>query len=114
MSPDLWHIGVSIASTGLCLDWLASILEISIQEAVNLADEAPPGSKGLAFLPHLTEERSSLFAGARGGFLNFTLDHGRADLSRSARSYQGLRALKSYRGAEDPRWLEGALLRNFL
>ncbi len=83
VSPDLWHIGVSIASTGLCLDWLASILEISVQEAVNLAEEAPPGSKGLVFLPHLTEERSSLFAGARGGFLNFTLDHGRADLSRS-------------------------------
>ena len=49
VSPDLWHIGVSIASTGLCLDWLASILEISVQEAVNLAEEAPPGSKGLVF-----------------------------------------------------------------
>ena len=83
VSAGLWHVGVSIASTGLCLDWLASILGVSVQEAVDLARESPPGSNGLVFMPHLAEERSSLFSGAKGGFYNLSQDHGRPDLSRS-------------------------------
>jgi xylulokinase len=51
---------------------------------VELAAEAPPGSRGLLFTPWLNGERSPVDDGAlRGGFHNLALHHTRADLVRA-------------------------------
>jgi len=84
ISPDHCHLGGTIATTGKSLEWLCSIMGLTAQEIDLLAKESPPGSNGLAFFPHLAEERSPFFEQIPGGFLSLSLEHSRSDLARSA------------------------------
>jgi sugar (pentulose or hexulose) kinase len=82
-----WVLGGAMASTGAAVDWLAgSILdgEWSIEELLAEAASAPPGARGLVFLPYLAGERAPIFdEAARGAFIGLTLAHERRHLVRA-------------------------------
>jgi xylulokinase len=63
----------------------AASLGLNPYEVLNLvAAQAPPGAKGLIFLPYLLGERSPWWnPKARGGFIGLTMRHNRADLIRA-------------------------------
>jgi len=83
VSPENWHLGGTIATTGKSLEWLGSLMGLTARKIDLLAKESPPGSNGLVFFPHLAEERSPFFERIPGGFLSLSLDHTRSDLARS-------------------------------
>ena len=84
--PEVWfNMGV-ILSAGLSLTWLRDhfLLDISYQEMADLAMQAPPGSDGLIFLPHLAGVRTPYMnTSARGAFIGLTLHHDRRHLCRA-------------------------------
>ena len=57
----------------------------SVYELLNdLAAKAPPGSRGLLYLPYLLGERSPRWnPNARGAFVGLTMRHGRAEMVRA-------------------------------
>jgi xylulokinase len=65
----------------------------------HLAEESPPGSRGVIFTPWLYGERTPVQdAWVRAGFLNVSLENSRADLARA--TFEGV--------ALNTRWLLGA------
>ena len=70
------------------LEWLQEAVapDLGTPEAVlDAAAQAPPGSDGLLFLPHIVGERApEWLGGARGAYLGLTRAHGRAHLLRAA------------------------------
>ncbi|MFO1352523.1 MAG: xylulokinase [Gammaproteobacteria bacterium] len=95
-SPDTWHVmGVNLVGGG-ALRWLRDHLsEAQRNEAEargvdaythlsEIAAHAPPGARGLLFLPYMIGERCPYpDPAARGGFIGLALHHGRADLTRA-------------------------------
>ncbi len=84
--PELWFNMGAILSAGLSLTWLRDnfLLGISYQEMADLALQAPPGSDGLFFLPHLAGVRTPhMDPHARGAFIGLTLHHDRRHLCRT-------------------------------
>ena len=84
--PGLWYSMGAILSAGLSLTWLRDniLLDISYQEMADLALQAPPGSDGLRFLPHLAGVRTPhMDPRARGAFIGLTLHHDRRHLCRA-------------------------------
>lgn len=63
----------------------AARLGLSAYDLMNLqAEQAPPGARGLIFLPYLLGERSPRWNPlARGGFIGLTVRHGRPELIRA-------------------------------
>jgi len=84
--PEMWfNMGV-ILSAGLSLTWLRDnfLLDMNYQEMADLAMQAPPGSDGLIFLPHLAGVRTPYMdPSARGAFIGLTLHHDRRHLCRA-------------------------------
>ena len=78
-------LGVTLAAGG-ALRWYRDTvaLEIPFADLIALADHSPPGSHGVLFLPHLAGERSPhLDPESRGAWVNLSLAHTRADLTRA-------------------------------
>lgn len=91
VSPAKWHcMGVSLNAGG-AMEWFRGALAgfrggeaPSAQEIALIAAEAPPGSRGLLFLPYLNGERCPHpDPEARGGFIGLTARHNAADMARS-------------------------------
>jgi xylulokinase len=91
--PGRRYLGAAISSSGLALDWLASLLGVHDLETLLLpAADVPAGSDGLLllpyiaglFLPYATDEHAPLAdPSARGVFFGLRAAHGRAHLVRA-------------------------------
>lgn len=84
--PGRWHfMGVMLSAAG-SLQWHRDELAPSMKfdDLVAEAQEIPPGSEGLLFLPYLTGERTPYPDPlARGAWVGLTVRHGRAHLTRA-------------------------------
>lgn len=89
LDPELYFPTGTMQSAGGSLDWLERLLrgqgeEILYDELETAAASAPPGSRGLLFLPYLIGERSPHWNPlARGVFAGLTMSHGRAEMARA-------------------------------
>ncbi|MCX8206717.1 MAG: FGGY family carbohydrate kinase [Methanothrix sp.] len=81
LDRTLWHTGASLSTTGLSMEWMASLVSKQPWELVAEAEIAPPGSGGLIFLPYLSRERHSI--SAVGAMINISLNHGLPEVSRA-------------------------------
>ena len=71
-------------TAGACRDWATDHLEVDHAGLDALAAGSPPGARGLLFCPWLFGERSPVpDSGLRGGLLNLSLGHTRADTARA-------------------------------
>lgn len=90
-AADRWHVMGVALNTGGAFHWLRGALaplagdcELSYARLVELAEAAPPGARGLLFLPYLLGERCPHVApDARGAWIGLTPQHGAAELVRS-------------------------------
>ena len=83
--PGRWlRIGARSA-TGAAVDWAArELLRVGVERFFGLAAEAPAGSGGVLFAPHLAGERTPLWdPEARGIFAGLTLATSAAEVARS-------------------------------
>jgi xylulokinase len=84
--PERWHVmGVMLSAAG-SLRWFRDALAPGVEFAtlVDEADDVPPGSDGLLFLPYLSGERTPHpDPQARGAFVGLTAQHGRPHMTRS-------------------------------
>ncbi|MCQ8904001.1 MAG: FGGY family carbohydrate kinase [Methanothrix sp.] len=81
LDGSLWHTGASLSTTGMSMEWVASLVSKHPWELAAEAEIAPPGSGGLIFLPYLSSERHSI--SAVGAMVNISLNHGLPELSRA-------------------------------
>jgi len=91
--PGRRYLGTAISSSGLALDWLASLFGVHDLESLLIpAAEVPAGSDGLLllpyiaglFLPYTNDEHTPLAdPWARGVFFGLRAGHGRAHLVRA-------------------------------
>ncbi|OUL35850.1 xylulokinase [Nostoc sp. T09] len=78
-------LGVTLAAGG-SLRWYRDTFapQISYTELMDMAERSLPGARGVLFLPHLAGERSPhLDPDTRGAFVNLSLAHTQADISRA-------------------------------
>ncbi|MGZ8652675.1 MAG: xylulokinase [Actinomycetota bacterium] len=84
--PERWHVmGVMLSAAG-SLRWFRDALApgVDYPTLVDEANDVPPGSDGLLFLPYLSGERTPYpDPRARGAFVGLTAQHGRKDMTRS-------------------------------
>ncbi len=97
MDPRYYFPTGTNQCAGGAFDWLERLLRCATPEdagdasAARIYDElataaatAPPGARGLLFLPHLIGERTPYWnPSARGGFVGLTMAHGRAEMARA-------------------------------
>ncbi|NDJ62694.1 MAG: xylulokinase, partial [Chloroflexi bacterium] len=94
--PNMFMPAGTMQAAGASYQWMhdqlagleieaAQRLSISAFDLMNLqAEEAPPGARGLLFLPYLLGERSPRWnTKARGAFIGLTIRHTRADMIRA-------------------------------
>ncbi len=87
VARDRYYAMDGLFSSGAAVEWLRGLIApgAPLYEASaaieTLAATAPPGSRGVLFLPHLT-------AGERGAFVGLTASSGRSALARAV--YEGL------------------------
>ena len=84
--PDRWYLMGVILSAGNAMRWLRDMLLPggSYETLTAEAEEVPPGSDGLYFLPYLTGERTPHNdSAARGVFFGLHLGHTRAHMTRA-------------------------------
>ena len=85
-APGQWHLmGVMLSAAG-SLQWYRDALApgVDFGELTAEAEDAPPGSEGLLFLPYLTGERTPHPDPlARGAWVGLTRRHQRAHLTRA-------------------------------
>lgn len=84
--PGIWHfMGVMLSAAG-SLQWYRDTLapDVSFDDLLTEAQNAPAGSDGLFFLPYLTGERTPHpDPDARGAFIGLTSRHTRALMTRA-------------------------------
>lgn len=84
--PNRWHfMGVMLSAAG-SLQWYRDTLapDKDFDALVGEAEDAPPGSEGLLFLPYLTGERTPYPDPlARGAWVGLTVRHTRPHLTRA-------------------------------
>jgi xylulokinase len=84
--PGRWHVmGVMLSAAG-SLRWFRDTLAPGVEfpTLIDEANEVPPGSDGLLFLPYLSGERTPhADPRARGAFVGLTAHHGRPHMTRS-------------------------------
>lgn len=81
-----WHVMGVTQGAGLSLQWFRNNFTqgMDYDALVTEAQQAPPLSHGLYWLPYLMGERTPhLDAIARGGWIGLTAKHGRGDMVRS-------------------------------
>ncbi len=85
LTPGTTIVGGAFAAGGRAVDWWADIVGQTDPAAIlTQAEQAPPGSDGVVFLPFLAGERAPIWdPGARGAFLGLTFNHGPAHLARA-------------------------------
>jgi xylulokinase len=86
--PGRYYIMGGLYTSGACVDWLRALLmpggEQSYAELLALAAEAPVGSGGVFFVPHLRGATlPSDDPDARGTFIGLSTDTSRASLARA-------------------------------
>ena len=82
--PGAYHLMGVTLSAGGSLAWWRETLGREYDELVGAAEQVPPGSEGLLFLPYLTGERTPhLDPKARGAFFGLNYRHGIAHMTRS-------------------------------
>lgn len=87
--PDQWYLMGVILSAGNSLRWLRDVLLADRTDGgydflTSEAEQAPPGSDGLFFLPYLSGERTPHNdSAARGVFFGLHLGHTRAHMVRA-------------------------------
>lgn len=82
--PGKWHLMGVTLSAGGSLSWWRDSLGTDYGELVGAAEEVPPGSEGLIFLPYLTGERTPhLDPKARGAFFGLTSRHTASHMTRA-------------------------------
>lgn len=90
--PDTYLALSATLTAGLSLQWMSSQLvagqparRVAGQRALlDLARTAPPGARGLLFLPYLAGERAPIAdPAASGAMIGLTLDHGPSHLARA-------------------------------
>jgi len=85
--PGQFYMMGVMLSAGLSLNWFRRQIgreSESYDALTQRAATAPPGSKGLVFLPYLTGERTPHGdANARGSFVGLSATHGEAELTRA-------------------------------
>ena len=85
-APDVWYLMGVILSAGNAMRWLRDVVSPggSYDTLTAEAEEVPPGSDGLYFLPYLTGERTPHNdSAARGVFFGLHLGHTRAHMVRA-------------------------------
>jgi xylulokinase len=117
MDPRYYFPTGTIQCAGGSFDWLERLLRCATPEEADdasarriyddltsAAATAPPGARGLLFLPHLIGERSPYWNPiARGGFVGLTMAHGRAEMARAVLEGVALNlrsVLEAFRGLE--------------
>ncbi|MEH2371461.1 xylulokinase [Nostoc sp.] len=78
-------LGVTLAAGG-SLRWYRDTFapQISYTDLMDMAERSQPGARGVLFLPHLAGERSPhLDPDTRGAFVNLSLAHTQADITRA-------------------------------
>lgn len=90
LDPELYVSLGTMQAAGGAFDWFERLLRSEGQNAPQYqtldeaASLAPPGSRGLLFLPYLLGERSPHWNPlARGAFVGLAMSHGRAEMTRS-------------------------------
>ncbi|MCL4458708.1 MAG: xylulokinase [Chloroflexi bacterium] len=75
----------SVYAAGLCLSWYREsfLPEVSYDDLVSLAIDAPPGSSGLIFLPFLLGGRESIGSSVPAGYTGLSVRHDRSHLVRA-------------------------------
>jgi xylulokinase len=84
--PGRWHVMGVMLSAGGSLRWFRDALApgTAFAPLVDEANDVPPGSDGLLFLPYLSGERTPYPDPlARGAFVGLTAHHGRPHMTRS-------------------------------
>ena len=84
--PDRYHLMGVTLSAGGSLRWWRDTVNASLDyDALsNIAEQAPPGSEGLLFLPYLSGERTPhMDPSARGSFFGLTLRHSLSHMTRA-------------------------------
>lgn len=84
-SPDGgWYDLAAVVSSGASIEWLRGIVDLKLPDLLVVAQQSPPGARGLVFLPYLAGERSPWWDTlARGAFVGLTATHGLPDLVRA-------------------------------
>ncbi len=85
LTPRTSIVGGAFAAGGRAVDWWAAIAAQGDPAlALTLAEQAPPGSGRVLFLPFLAGERAPLWdPHARAAFLGLTFNHGPTHLARA-------------------------------
>lgn len=69
---------------GSSLDWFAQATGTTVAAALEAAAKAPPGARGLLFLPYLQGERAPIWDPlARGAFIGLHREHGLPEMARA-------------------------------
>jgi gluconokinase len=87
LTKDRWAVGGAINNGGVVLEWAREALapELSVEQLLDVASTAPPGSDGLLMAPYLLSERAPHWnARATGAYVGLRRHHGRAHLVRAA------------------------------
>lgn len=85
VKEDVWMLMAVGMCGGAAMKWMQRILQVDRFEDMNaMAEQVPPGSDGVLFLPYLSGARCpENDALSRGVYLGLSLDHGRNHLVRS-------------------------------
>src|SRR5579884_4176703 len=92
LDPTQYVVYGTVQSAGSSVDWFLKAIGVGARAEgedefaalERLASSAPPGSRGLFFLPYLAGERSPIWdANARGVYFGLTAAHGRAEMARA-------------------------------
>ncbi|KGP72836.1 gluconokinase [Pontibacillus yanchengensis] len=88
-SEDLWITGGPTNNGGIVLNWLKDLFSnegyvLSFDQLNHLAAEAPAGSDGLLFLPHLNGERAPFWdANAKANYIGLRSTHEKKHMIRA-------------------------------
>ncbi|AVG24201.1 xylulokinase [Pontimonas salivibrio] len=91
--PGTFVAAAGTATAGTITRWVADLLDLDSTQGdaamfsalIELAQQSPPGARGLLMLPHFSGERTPLQDPlARGVIHGLTLGHTRADVARAA------------------------------
>ncbi len=85
VGPNTFYTMAAMQNAGLALEWVLSVLDLTWDQAYELAATVEPGCDGVSFLPYLVGERTPhLNPHACGSWFGLRRHHTRAYLQRAA------------------------------